>query len=65
MSSKKIFLKDKVKPVPWVGHLQIRSLDTNDLFQRTPCVDEKQASVTENTTKQSFSCEKNNPVLLQ
>ena len=38
---KKSCLKDNVKPAHWVGHSQLRSLDTDDFFKRTPCVDEK------------------------
>ena len=35
---KKCF-KDNVKPEHWVGHSQLRSLDTDDLFKITPGVD--------------------------
>ena len=28
--------KDNVKPAHWVGHSQLISLDTDDLFKRTP-----------------------------
>ena len=38
---KNICFKDKVKPVHWVGHSQLRSLDTDDFFKRTPVVDKK------------------------
>ena len=55
--------KDKFKTAHWVGHSQIISLDKNDLFKRTPVVDEKQDSVTGNTMKQSVS--EKNPVLFQ
>ena len=34
--------------------MQLRSLDTDDLFKRISVVDEKQAGVTGNKTKQSF-----------
>ena len=63
VSSKKCF-KYNVKPAHWVGHSQLISLDTDDLFKRTPFVDEKKANVTGNTMKQSVSGKKN-PVLLQ
>ena len=53
-----IFFKDNVKPTNWVGHSQLTSLDKYDFFTRTSVVDEKQASVTENTTKQSVSGKK-------
>ena len=36
-----IFLKDNVKTAHWVGHYQLISLDTDDLFKITPAVDEK------------------------
>ena len=58
-------LKDNVKPADWVGHSQLISLDTYDLFKRTPNVDEKQASVTGNTIKQSVSRGGKNTDLLQ
>ena len=58
-------LKDNVQPAHWVGHQQLISLYTYDLFKRTPVFDEKQASVTENTTKQSVYGEKSYLVLLQ
>ena len=45
--------------------MQLISLDTDDFFKRTLGVDEKQASVTGNTTKQSVYKKKQNPVLLQ
>ena len=59
----KIF-KDNVKTAHWVGHSQLIPLDKYDLFKRTPVVNEKQASVTGSTMKQSVY-EKKNPVLLQ
>ena len=49
------FKKDNVKPAHWVGHLKLRSLDTYDLFKRTPKFDQKQAIVTGNTVKLSVS----------
>ena len=51
----KICFKNNVKPAHWVGHSQLRFLDTNEFFKRTPVVDEKQASVTVNIVKQSVS----------
>ena len=33
---KKCF-KDNVKTEHWVGHSQLRSLDTDDLFKKTSC----------------------------
>ena len=51
----KIYFKDNVKTAHWVGHSQLRYLDTDDLFVRTPVVDDIQASVTGNTMKQSAS----------
>ena len=66
MSSKYIYFKDNVKPAHWVGHSQLRFLDIYDFLKRTPGVDEKQAIVTVNTTKQSVSGGRGeNPVLLQ
>ena len=53
------------KHAHWVGHSQLRSLDTDYLFKRTPGVDEKQASVTLQTNKQSVYGVGNNSVLLQ
>ena len=47
--------KNIVRTAHWVGNSQLISLDTDDLFKRTPDVDEKQASVTGNTMKQSVS----------
>ena len=44
---------------------KLRSLDTDDLFKRTPGVYEKQAVVTGNKVKHSVSVGGNNPVLLQ
>ena len=48
-------IKDNIKPAHWVGHSQLRSLDTYGLFKRTPKCDEKQASVTVNKVKLSVS----------
>ena len=59
------FFKDNVKPAHWVGHSQLISLDTDNSFKITPDVDEKQATVTGNTVKQSVSRGGENPVLLQ
>ena len=57
--------KDNVKSAHWVGNLQLISLDTYALFKITPCVDEKQASVTVNTMKQSVSGKKRIQILSQ
>ena len=58
-------LKDNVKTAHWVGRSQLRSLDTYDFLKITRVVDEKQASVTGNTMKQSVYVEKKNPDLMQ
>ena len=55
VSSKMIVFKDNVKSVHWVGHSQLISLDTYGFFKSTHKFDEKQASVTRDTVKQSFS----------
>ena len=55
MSSKKNRFKDNVKTAHWVGHLQLRSLDTDNFIKTTPCVDDIQATVTGNTMKKSVS----------
>ena len=55
VSSKRKKFKDNVKPAYWVGHSRLRSLDTYNFFKRTSGVDEKQASITVNTVKQSVS----------
>ena len=55
MSSKTHCFEDNVKTAHWVGNSQLRSLDTDVFFKRTPGVYEKQASVTVNTTKQSVT----------
>ena len=47
---KKQCFKDNVKTADWVGHLWLRSLDTD-----VSDVDEKQASLTGHTLKQSVS----------
>ena len=52
---KKTCFKDNVKTAHWVGNSKLWSIDTDYLFKRTPVVDVKQASVTENTMKQSVS----------
>ena len=57
--------KNNVKTAHWFVHSQLRSLDTDDLFERTPGVNEKEACVTVNTMKQSVPWRKKNPVLLQ
>ena len=46
---------DNVKTAHWVGHSQLKSLDTDYFFKTTPVVDDIQASVTGNTMKQSAS----------
>ena len=46
--------KDNVRTAQWVSHSKLIPLDTYDLFKRTSVVDEKKASVTGNTMKQSF-----------
>ena len=43
--SLKITFKDNHKPTDWVSHSKLCSLDTFELFERTPKFDEKQASV--------------------
>ena len=48
---KKLF-KYNVKTEYCVGHLQLRSLDTDVFFKMTPVFDDIQASVTGNTIKQ-------------
>ena len=53
VSSKKN--KDNFKPAHWVGHSELISLDKGYFFNMIPGVDEKQASVTGNTMKQSVS----------
>ena len=55
MYSKQGFFKGDVKPAHWVGHSQLRYLDADDFFKRTPVVDEKEASVTVNAITQSVS----------
>ena len=57
-------LKDNIKTAHWVGQSQLRLLDTNDFFKRTPVVDEIQYSVNGNAIEKSASG-KNNPDLLQ
>ena len=58
-------LKGNVKTAHWVGHSQVKSLDTDDFLKKKLVVDEKQASVTGNTMKQSVYGEKKNPVLFK
>ena len=57
--------KDNVRTAHWVVHLQLRSLDTDNFFKRTPGVDNKKAIVTGNTIKYSPSGRGKNPYLLQ
>ena len=45
-------LKDNNKTAHWVGHSQLKSLDTDDFSKRTPFVDDIQASLTGNTIEQ-------------
>ena len=47
MNKKSIFcgfyffaLKDNIKNAHWVGHLQLKYLDTDDFSKRTPVVDD-------------------------
>ena len=63
--SSKTNCKNNSKPAHWFSHSQLISLDTDDLFKRTPGVYEKQVSVTVNTMKHSVSGGEKNPVLLQ
>ena len=65
VSSKNNYFEDNVKTVHWVGHSQLISPDKDYFFKITPGIDEKQASVTGNTTKQSVSGGEKNLVLLQ
>ena len=51
VSSKINYFKDNVKTVHCFVHLQIRSLDTDDLFKGTPAVDGIQDIVTGNKMK--------------
>ena len=37
--------KDNNKPLHWVGHSKLRSLNIDELFKITPKFDEKEASV--------------------
>ena len=62
---KRSSFKDNVEPAHWVGRSKLRSLDTDDFFNRTPKFDEDQAGVTRNTVKHSVSGEGDDPVLLQ
>ena len=57
--------KNNFKTAHWVGHSQLRYLHTYIFFKRTPFVDEKQASVTGNTIKQSVAGGGENLYLLQ
>ena len=41
VSFKNNCFKDNIKPAHWVGHPQLRSLDTYEFFKITPGVDEK------------------------
>ena len=52
VSSKKNRLKDNIKSANWVGHSQLKSLDTYVFFKMTPVVDDIQASVNDNTIEQ-------------
>ena len=49
---KNIYFKDNNKPAHWVGHSELKSLDMNDLFNRTPQFYENQVSVTGNTEEE-------------
>ena len=57
--------KSFFKTTHWVGHFQLRYLDTDDLFKIAPVFNENQASVTGNTMKQSVPEKEKNIVLLQ
>ena len=58
--------KDNNKPAYWVGHSELRSLNIDEFFKRTPKFDEKVSSVTgkteeeENTAKNTtYDADKN------
>ena len=55
VSSKNNCFENNGKTSHWVAHSQLRSLDTDDFFKMKLFVDDIQASVTRNTTKQSVS----------
>ena len=46
--------KDTNKPVHWVGHSKLRSLDKDYFFKRTPQFYENQASVTRKNKKRKM-----------
>ena len=58
-------MKDNSKTSRWVGHLQLKYLDTDDYFKRKLVVDDIQAILTGNKIEQSTSGRENNPDLLQ
>ena len=58
-------MKHNSKTSRWVGHLQLKYLDTDDFFKRKSVVDDIQASLTGNTIEHSTSERKNKPYLLQ
>ena len=58
--SQKISSKDNNEPAHWIGTSKLRSLDIDDFFKRTQKFDEKQASVTENTTEEENVAEETN-----
>ena len=57
MSSKINCFKYNVKPAHWVGHSKLRSLDTDNLFKRTPKFYENQSIVTRNTGEEGNAVE--------
>ena len=56
---KKICFKDNDKPVHWVGHQKLRSIDIDDFFKITPKFDKNQASVNGNTGEEENAAKKN------
>ena len=60
VSSKINCFKYNVKPAHWVGHSKLRSLDTDNLFKRTPKFYENQASITGNTEEEENLSEETN-----
>ena len=65
VSSKNNCFKDNVKTAHWVGQSQLGPLDTYYFCERTPVVDDIQASVTGNKMKKSVSEGKKIPDLLK
>ena len=56
-------LKDNNKTAHWVGHSQLKFLDTDDFSRVTPVVDDIQDIITDNKIDLSTSVRKNNPYL--